>query len=111
MEEGLRSWNSFIQSKSGSQLYVLVVPLELGNFTTERYRKWWGKRHGNYLVRGIEALISGSRPSQHNGHEICGDRVRMSSLKNSTRPGTFEKIISLDLPIYIYILFCNNSIL
>ncbi|KAK6126949.1 hypothetical protein DH2020_039307 [Rehmannia glutinosa] len=63
LEEGVYHWRVCTSSKTFSKAWLPCMPPSAKTFSSEEYKQWWARVHGNYFEENIENLIN-SKPKK-----------------------------------------------
>ncbi|KAK6121757.1 hypothetical protein DH2020_044501 [Rehmannia glutinosa] len=58
LEEGVYHWRVCTSSKTFSKAWLPCMPPSAKTFSSEEYKQWWARVHGNYFEENIENLIN-----------------------------------------------------
>ncbi|KAK6131725.1 hypothetical protein DH2020_034522 [Rehmannia glutinosa] len=63
LEEGVYHWRVCTSSKTFSKAWLPCMPPNAKMFSSEEYKQWWARVHGNYFEENIENLTN-SKPKK-----------------------------------------------
>ncbi|KAK6151917.1 hypothetical protein DH2020_014552 [Rehmannia glutinosa] len=85
LEEGVYHWRVCTSSKTFSKAWLPCMPPSPKMFSSEEYKQWWARVHGNYFEENIENLINSKTKKvlpkgKRHRHGPLGENIRSSPL-------------------------------